>query len=63
MVSLEAVGRRAVVTAGANGIGLAIVEALVAADARVHICDVEPAALDDCARRLGVTTTRCGGIA
>lgn len=59
MISLEAAGKRIVVTAGADGIGLAIVEVLVAAGARVHICDIEPAALDACTRRLGVTTTRC----
>lgn len=33
-------GKRVVVTAGAQGIGLAIAEAFVAAGAQVHICDV-----------------------
>lgn len=33
-------GRRVVVTAGAQGIGLAISQAFVAAGAEVHICDV-----------------------
>lgn len=33
-------GKRVVVTAGAQGIGLAITEAFVAAGASVHICDV-----------------------
>jgi NAD(P)-dependent dehydrogenase (short-subunit alcohol dehydrogenase family) len=33
-------GKRVVVTAGAQGIGLAITEAFVAAGAQVHICDV-----------------------
>ncbi len=33
-------GKRVVVTAGAQGIGLAITEAFVAAGATVHICDV-----------------------
>ena len=33
-------GKRVVVTAGAQGIGLAITEAFVAAGAEVHICDV-----------------------
>jgi NAD(P)-dependent dehydrogenase (short-subunit alcohol dehydrogenase family) len=33
-------GKRVVVTAGAQGIGLAITEAFVAASAQVHICDV-----------------------
>ncbi len=39
-------GLRAVVTAGAGGIGRAIVDALIDHGARVHICDVDPAALE-----------------
>jgi NAD(P)-dependent dehydrogenase (short-subunit alcohol dehydrogenase family) len=38
-------GRRVLVTAGAAGIGLAIVERLLFHDARVFICDIEEAAL------------------
>jgi NAD(P)-dependent dehydrogenase (short-subunit alcohol dehydrogenase family) len=38
-------GLRAVVTAGAGGIGRAIADALIANGARVHICDVDGAAL------------------
>ena len=38
-------GRRVLVTAGAAGIGLAIVERLLSHDARVFICDVDEAAL------------------
>ena len=38
-------GKRIVVTAGAQGIGLAITEAFVAAGAQVHICDVNEAFL------------------
>ena len=34
------VGMRALVTAGASGIGIAIADALIACGARVHICDV-----------------------
>lgn len=39
-------GKRAVVTAGADGIGRAIVETFVAAGARVHICDVDETKLE-----------------
>ena len=38
-------GKRAVITAGAAGIGRATVEAMVASGARVFICDVDEAAL------------------
>ncbi|EKD98758.1 MAG: short-chain dehydrogenase/reductase SDR, partial [uncultured bacterium] len=39
-MNLDLNGKRVVITAGAQGIGLAIVEAFVAAGAQVHICDV-----------------------
>lgn len=39
-------GLRAVVTAGAAGIGRAIADALIAHGARVAVCDVDPAALE-----------------
>lgn len=38
-------GKRAIVTAGADGIGRAITETLMVAGARVHICDVDEARL------------------
>ena len=59
MTEKVAAGQRALVTAGASGIGRAIVEALLAAGARVHLCDVDEAALGEVAAALpGVTTTR-----
>ena len=57
MAELSAKGQRVVVTAGARGIGRAVVEELVAAGARVHICDVDTAALDECAATLSVGAT------
>jgi len=41
-------GLRVMVSAGASGIGRAAVEGFVRAGARVHICDVDQAALDKC---------------
>lgn len=40
--------RVALVTAGASGIGLAIAECLQADGVRVHVCDMDRGALDDC---------------
>ena len=45
-------GRRVLVTAGANGIGLDIVRSFAAAGARVFVCDVQAASLDQLAREL-----------
>jgi NAD(P)-dependent dehydrogenase (short-subunit alcohol dehydrogenase family) len=45
-------GKRALVTAGAQGIGLAITEALVAAGAQVHVCDINESFLRDAKERL-----------
>lgn len=45
MAELRADGQRALITAGASGIGRAIARALVEAGARVHVCDVDEAAL------------------
>jgi len=40
-------GRRVLVTAGAAGIGRAIAEGFIAAGAKVHVCDVAEAALEE----------------
>ncbi len=39
-INLSLAGMRALVTAGASGIGIAIADGLIACGARVHICDV-----------------------
>jgi NAD(P)-dependent dehydrogenase (short-subunit alcohol dehydrogenase family) len=52
MTELRADGQRVLVTAGASGIGRAIVEALGGAGARVHLCDIDEAALANVAEEL-----------
>lgn len=52
MSSASKAAQRVVVTAGAAGIGLAIARGFHAAGARVHICDVDQAALDAARREL-----------
>jgi NAD(P)-dependent dehydrogenase (short-subunit alcohol dehydrogenase family) len=59
-MDLEITGLRVMVTAGAAGIGLAIARAFVREGAKVHVCDVDAAALE----RLGasdpsITWSRC----
>ena len=44
-MNLDINGLRVLVTAGANGIGLAIARAFTAEGAKVHVCDVDTAAL------------------
>jgi NAD(P)-dependent dehydrogenase (short-subunit alcohol dehydrogenase family) len=46
-------GRRALVTAGASGIGRVISQRLIEAGARCMVCDVEAAALDEYASASG----------
>jgi len=45
-MNLQLSGKRALVTAGAAGIGRAIARAMREAGAKVFICDIDPAALD-----------------
>lgn len=50
--------RVALITAGASGIGKAIAECLLADGVRVHVCDVDPAAIEQCiAANPGITAT------
>jgi NAD(P)-dependent dehydrogenase (short-subunit alcohol dehydrogenase family) len=46
-LSLDLTGKHALVTAGAQGIGRAITEALLAQGAQVHVCDVDQASLNN----------------
>ena len=50
-------GRRALVTGGAQGIGLAITQALVAHGARVHICGTNAVALNQASQSLPSITS------
>ena len=59
-MNLDINGLRVLVTAGANGIGLAIARAFVREGARVHACDVDDAALAALANSdPSITQTKC----
>lgn len=59
-MDLGLAGARVMITAGAGGIGLAITRAFVREGARVHVCDVDEAALAALRRDLpDVAATRC----
>ena len=55
-------GKRIAVTAGASGIGLAIARGLAAQGARVAICDVDRAALDNAAGDLGAEVAEIADV-
>ena len=55
--------RRVVVTAGGGGIGLTIAEAFVAAGDRVHVCDVDPEAVERVTRDNPAVLVNNAGIA
>lgn len=54
---------RVLVTAGAAGIGRAIAQTFHAHGARVHICDIDPQALAECARALPEVTQSVADVA
>src|SRR3954447_9627051 len=59
-MNLDIKGLRVLITAGANGIGLAVARAFVAEGAQVHTCDVDEAALAALAAGdPAITQTRC----
>jgi NAD(P)-dependent dehydrogenase (short-subunit alcohol dehydrogenase family) len=60
IMDLDIRGLRVLVTAGAGGIGLAIARGFVGEGARVHVCDIDAAALSALAASDPViTSTRC----
>jgi len=59
-MELSVNGLRVVVTAGASGIGRVIAETLAKAGAKLHICDVDTAAMAAAQKAIpGLGTTRC----
>ncbi|MDB5620836.1 SDR family oxidoreductase [Tardiphaga sp.] len=59
-MDLSIKGLRVIVTAGANGIGLAIARAFADEGAKVHVCDVDQAALAALAKSdPAITQTHC----
>jgi len=62
-MDLELVGQRILVTAGATGIGLAIARAFVGEGARVHVCDIDQAAIDRLAETDPTITSSVADVA
>jgi len=62
-MNLSAQGARVLVTAGAAGIGRAIAQTFVEHGARVHVCDVDEAALAEAKRALPAVTQTVADVA
>lgn len=58
-MDLQIKGLRVLVSAGANGIGLATARAFAAEGARVHVCDVDDAALSRVESGEGFSVSHC----
>lgn len=59
-MDLQIQGLRVMVSAGASGIGLEIARAFIREGARVHVCDVDAAALERLRQSdAAITSTRC----
>ena len=61
-MDLDIAGLRVLVTAGASGIGLEIARAFVREGARVHVSDIDRAALDGLAASDPDVTRSCGDV-
>ena len=61
-ISLDLTGQFALVTAGAQGIGLAITKALLAQGAEVQVCDIDTQALAKVKQELPAVHTRLTDI-
>ncbi len=58
-MQLSMQGKRVLITAGAGGIGRVMTKTFAEAGAKVHICDVVQAAVDETSKSLSVTATLC----
>jgi NAD(P)-dependent dehydrogenase (short-subunit alcohol dehydrogenase family) len=58
-MQLSLQNKRALITAGAGGIGRVMCETFVEAGASVHICDVDAGAIEETGRALGVSASLC----
>src|SRR5882724_6730997 len=61
-MEISASGQRVLITAGAAGIGLAMTDVFHKAGARVHICDVVQASLDDTVNAFPGTTATLADV-